>query len=145
MADPRPNAGFTLIELMIAIGILLFGVTTLAGVLSVGLGTRRSAEQQLRASALVDQVLLELEQDVLPGIDPLATELPPVEVDGPPGFPELKYRVDFTLDPERPEVVLARIEIGWREQGDWITTRFRRVLFRQAPFAQRVQRLGKRR
>ncbi len=137
----RHERGFTLVEMMVAIGILLFGVTTLVGVLGVGVATRRSAEQQLRAARLVDQVLYRLETQYLPSIPPESEEIPPLEVDAPEGFPEMKYRVDFAFDPKQPLVVLATISMRWREQGEAIGVEYRRVMFRETPFPQRVQRL----
>jgi prepilin-type N-terminal cleavage/methylation domain-containing protein len=150
MADPRAaraERGFTLVELMVAFAILLFGVTTLIGALGVGLDTRRSAEMKGRASALVGHVLHDLEERLFAGAlpadgEPAAQGAPaPLVVDQVPGHPGLGYRVEFAVDQDEPDLVLATIAIRWQGQGETFTDEYRRILLRQEPFPQRVRRM----
>ena len=143
----RAAGGFTLVELMIAFAILLFGVTTLIGALGVGLDTRRSAEMKGRASALVGHVMHDLEERLFAGTlpedegqaGPLAAPAQ-LAVDAVPGYPGLGYRVEFAVDPSEPDLVLATIAIRWQGQGETYTDEYRRILLRQEPFPQRVRR-----
>ena len=59
------SAGFTLLELMAAMGIFVFGLTALIGVLTIGVGTRRGAEMRTRAVLLADRVLHRIETETL--------------------------------------------------------------------------------
>jgi prepilin-type N-terminal cleavage/methylation domain-containing protein len=138
-------AGFTLIELMVALGILLFGVSAILGVLGVGVQTRRSAEQRHRAVQVVGGIVHDLEQSLfdgrtrgdaggLPALDPITI----TDVGGHTG---LLARVTFTTDPEHPELVLARIDVSWTEQGEAQAQTFERILRWQESYPSRVARL----
>ncbi len=142
------QGGFTLLELLIAAGILTFAVTALLGALSIGVGTARSAEMRDRAALLADTALQEVVAGILPQ-HPIPEDwqkaedlaIPPVTVDGVDGFPDMKYSVTFRVDPERPEVVLAEIDVSWREQGEFGGQVFRRILPRESPLPARVAAL----
>ena len=53
-------------------------------------------------------------------------------------FPGMKYWVEFLDDPELEKVVLARIRIAWREQGETVAEEFERILIRDTPFSHRI-------
>lgn len=158
MATERTNsprsAGFTLVELMVAMGILLFGAVSLLGVLGVGVDTHRSAEQHNLAVQLAQRVLQRLETEVVPkaliAAQDAATDGQPVNfklapVDSTPadvvGTPGLRYRVEFTQDPEQPQLVLAKVRVLWLDQGEAQAVEFQRILVGQVPFPQRIARL----
>ena len=143
---PRGEGGFTLLELMVSLGILVFGATALIGALGLGVGTRRSTEMRARAVVLADQVLHQVEQGLL-AEHPLPDDwqsaedlaLPPARVDVVDGFPGMRYSVQFTVSQERPDLVLATIEIAWRDQGDDQAQQFHRLLPRAVPLARRIE------
>ena len=137
------SGGFTLVEMMLAIGILVVGAASLIGVFGVGVATRAAAERRERAVQLADQVLYEIEQRVLGprGPDGEWPSLEPIQVDSPDDYPALRYRVEFVTDESVPDLVLARIRVGWSEQGRPAFTTFQRVLRRAEPFPRRVSRI----
>ena len=143
----RPaGLGFTLIEMLFAMGILAFGLTALIGVLTVGVSTRRSAEQKSRAALLADEVLQHVERQIFASAalgaagtaskpsDPLA----PVALDKIEGWPGMSAKIEFTRQADDPELLLATISIWWRERGDAVTETFQRIVVRERPFANRV-------
>src|SRR5690606_34489144 len=140
----RRQGGFTLLELMVAIGVLAFGITTLLGVLSVGVGSRRGSEMRARSVLLVERVFHDLETRVLPEHDwlELAEDadlaIPELRIDGVEGFPGMRCVVRFDIDPEHPELVLARVRVSWLDDGEETGEEFRRILPRDTPFSQRV-------
>ena len=138
------SAGFTLLELMAAMGIFVFGLTALIGVLTIGVGTRRGAEMRTRAVLLADRVLHRIETETLVAAelldefedDDLAIErIDQLQVDG---FPGMKYSVEFAVEAEWPELVLARIRVSWLEEGEGRGQEFVRILPREVPFSRRV-------
>jgi len=140
------SGGFTLVEMLAAIGILTLGLTAVVGVMSVGVSTRRGAELRHRAVLAVDQVLLGVATDYFPAQPPAedGAEPPPLEpliIDPIPDFPELKARVEFTADPDVPNMVLVSVWVSWLEEGLSVGEKFQRVMDRRAPFFQRVARL----
>lgn len=149
--EPRGSSerGFTLIEIMTAIAILVFGVVSLVGLLGVGVATHRSAEQHDRAVRLAERVLQRIEEEIVPrAIEAAAAAnealtLPAVDsttadVDG---FPGLRYRIEFTLDPEVPTTALCKLRVLWLDQGEAQAVEFHRILVSHVPFPQRIARL----
>ncbi|MCC6784423.1 MAG: prepilin-type N-terminal cleavage/methylation domain-containing protein [Planctomycetes bacterium] len=151
-AGPAPRAGeqgFTLLEVLVALGMLTIGLTTLLGALALGAGTRRGAEMRVRASLLADQVLQHVENELL-AEHPLPEDWEkdadlaiPAANDGEAaaalaGFPGMAWRASFTTSAERPESVLVRIEISWRDDGENDGETFVRILPRSVPLARRV-------
>ncbi len=142
----RGERGFTLLELIVALGILVFGATALIGALSLGVGTRRGTEMRARASILADQVLHHVERDLLAqhpipegwqSVDDLV--VPGERVEVVDGFPGMEYSVSFASSPERPDIVLVTVRIGWRDQGEDQGQVFQRLLPRAVPLSRRVE------
>ena len=139
------TAGFTLVEMMAAIGILVFGLTSLVGLLSVGVSARSTAELRDRAVRAADQVFLDLAEEVvvtLPdevGSDPAAAGS--IEYDPVAGYPRLKAVVTMKRDPAHPRLVLASVRISWKEEGISVGETFSRIMSRAAPFPARVGRM----
>lgn len=147
MTRSASNKGFTLVEMLFAIGILVFGITSLIGVLSVGVSTRRTAEQRVRSSFEVDRVIHRIEQELVGAIayDPMSADgeldLPVLEREHSEDYGGIQYDVTLALDVDHPELVLATIRVAWLEQGESYGQVYRRLLRRQKPFAQRIDAL----
>ena len=136
----RSREGFTLVEMMVAMGILIMGVTSLIGLLTVAVSTRYRAELRSRAVLIADQVLQDIEENAL-GRDGPDSELSQVVVESVDGFPGMGYTVDFVIDESHPDLVLAQVRVGWRQQGSELEQVFWRLLRREQPFRARVLRL----
>lgn len=142
------QGGFTLLEMMVALGLLIVGMTSVLGALSSGLGTRRQAEMRSRASLLAEQVLGELRVDpsrageafsaVGEAIDEGAEAPPPVVVERIEGYPGMRYTLFVSTDPDYPEMVLVRLRVAWRSQGEFTGTEFHRLLPRTPTLSRRV-------
>lgn len=148
MADPRRIAagqtGFTLAEMLAALGILLVGVTALLGALSASVAQRRTTEARLSAAALCEYALHRIQEEaVRPRADAqteLDLELVPLEDRSAPGFPGMKWSAVVVQDDQRPDVWLVRLQVNWLEEGESVGEEFLRVLPRQRPLAARVRR-----
>jgi hypothetical protein len=143
MAEPRrTQAGFTLAEMLAALGILLFGVTSLLAAMASSIGQRRSADARLETTALVEHVVHRAMHECIALRDgsssPVDLEFRPL-VDQPwPGFPGLRWSVRATVDENHPTVWLLRIEAKWFDGGEEIVSEYLRVVPRQAPLRDRV-------
>ena len=142
----RQEVGFTLVEMMVAMAILVFGLTTLVGVLSVGVDTRRGAERMTRGVELVERIVHRIETEIVPAfvlpdadgeVSADALAIPMVTDGRVAGYPLLAYDVTFETDVSMPHMVLARIGVRWREQGVEQSETFYRLLRRAAPAAVR--------
>ncbi len=145
MADPlhRSSAGFTLVEMLAALGILLFGVTALLGALSASVGQRRTTEARLAASALCDEAVLRIQCEAARpragGDSELDLELATLDDQTSPGFAGMTWSAATVTDENRPDLWLVRITVRWFEGGDETSEEFLRVLPRQMPLAARVR------
>jgi prepilin-type N-terminal cleavage/methylation domain-containing protein len=138
---PVVERGFTLVELMLALAILVFGVTALAGSLLTGVSMRRGSEMRFRAPALAAQAVHRIQEEEFPRYADPSEPLKGFTVEDPPGYPGMKYSVEYAKDLERPGVVLAKIKVSWLEQGERMGETFRRILLRRVPFSRRVSEL----
>lgn len=141
MATDRQR-GFTLIEMMVALAILLVGVTSLLAALAGAVDLRRSSEAQAEAGRVADQALLAVQQQIRrqPGDDALALQLPQLLDQPVPALPGMSYSVRYTREPDRFDVVLVEIDVRWREQGEDMRQRFHRLLPLQEPLGVRAAR-----
>lgn len=140
MADHHQETGFTLVELMLAIGILTVGITSLIGILSVGVSTRASADKQGRAILIADQIVHHIIENVFEAPkegEPLL-ELQPLRLEAIEGYPGVRADVEFVEGGKEPGLILAKIQIAWLEQGQAVVERFRRILVRQETFPRRI-------
>ena len=137
----KAQAGFTLTEMLVALSILIFGLTALAGSMTVGVSQRRGTDMQLRSVNMVDFIVRDLREDYLLANDADSGPLPDIERAELPSFPGMKYQVKFVSDPVNPLVVLARIYISWEEQGERVAEEFQRILIREKPFSHRISLL----
>lgn len=142
MVRATGEAGFTLAEMLAALGILLVGVTALLATLTSSIGQRRTADARLELTALAERLVFECMQTSVraPETDasPLDLEFTPI-VDRPaPGFPGMTWSARAIADESRPELWLLRIECRWLENGEPRTAEFLRVVPRQQPLRDRV-------
>ncbi|MEO6594463.1 MAG: type II secretion system protein [Planctomycetota bacterium] len=138
------SAGFTLVEMLAALGILLFGITALIGALTASIAQRRTTDARLETTALCEYAMCRLQQEAIRPRDgstsDLDLELTPLQDQTAPGFPGMRWSAKMIVDDNRPDIWLVRLEIRWMEEGDDVTEEFLRVLPRQLPLRVRVQR-----
>jgi prepilin-type N-terminal cleavage/methylation domain-containing protein len=136
--------GFTLAEMLAALGILLLGVTALLGALTATVAQRRTTDARLEAVALCEQALHRVQQEAVrrrtDADSDLDLELAPLADQTAPGFPGMTWSATAVVDDERPDVWLVRLQVRWLEEGDAVVEEFLRVLPRQLPLGQRVRR-----
>lgn len=147
MRAPRTkNGGFTILEVVLAMGILLLGLTSVLALLSFGAALARNAALRTSAAAAVDAVMVDLEESLFPleadggvgepreivdrevpghvGVVYSATAVPHPEQVPLPGGP-IEYRVD--------------VDISWKVQGAARSRSFTTLLPRQVPFGERLR------
>lgn len=137
-------AGFTLAEMLAALGILLFGVTALLGALSSSIAQRRTIDARLESTALCEHALHRVQHEAVRRRADAATDLDlevvSLENQDAPGFPGMTWSATAVVDETRPDLWLVRLRIRWLEEGDDVGQEFLRVLPRQLPLGQRVRR-----
>jgi len=143
MADRSDQRGFTLAEMLAALGILLLGITSLLGALSASVAQRRTTDARLASAAAVEEILHRLQYGAVrrrSGAESdLDLELATLEDRTVPGFDGLRWSASATVDELRPDVWCVRLQLRWLEQGDDVVEEYLRILPRQLPLAARVR------
>lgn len=141
----RARAGFTLVEVLLAMALLLFGMASILGLLSFGAGLARTAALRGASADAIESVMSDLEERLFPlarneAGDEVVGE--PVErVDVPvPGHPGLTYSTRSQENPENPLEYRVDVEIRWSVSGTTRSKRFTTLLLRQIPFGERLRR-----
>ena len=141
------RSGFTLIEVVLAMMILLIGMSSLLGLLSFGAALSRTAALESDAAAAVDAVVADLEETLFPLVlvDGREVAGEPREIrDRPvPGNPDLVYAATAVPNPEDPNTppleYRVDVEISWASSGAARSRRFSTLLLRQVPFGARLR------
>jgi prepilin-type N-terminal cleavage/methylation domain-containing protein len=100
LAIGNRQSGFTLIEILLAIGILSLGITAVLFMFTVGVQSHRRARDRTQAAMLADTVINQVSADLVGQTLP---DYYGTDVDGNPqlvdarhaDFPGLTYSVDF--------------------------------------------------
>jgi len=147
---PPERGGFTIIEVVLAMFILLIGMTTIIGLLSFGAALSRTASLRSQAANAIEAVLADLEESLFPLVlvdgnevagEPVNIERRPV-----PGSPELVYSATAVVNPDQADGALGPVEyrvdveISWSTQGAKRFRRFSTILLREVPFGERLRR-----
>ena len=162
MRTPRKaTAGFTIIEVVLAMGILLLGMTSILGMLSFGAALSRTAQLRASAAAAAEAVVLDLEETLFPLLeDPDTGQLvvgePRKVVDRPvPGHPGILYSATAEPDPSSASSLSAAsgqplgnptryrvdVHMRWTSSGQARSRVFTTLLLREVPFGERMRRL----
>jgi prepilin-type N-terminal cleavage/methylation domain-containing protein len=139
---PASDGGFTLIEMLAALAILVIGVTTLLSSLGDSVALRRSTDARLQVAQAIDELVVNVQQTGLArragGDSDLDLELAlPAAVTLPGGI-DCKLHVEAS--PDRVDLLLLHVEASWLDRGELVREEFLRVLRKELPLAVRIQR-----
>lgn len=149
--EPR-TAGFTIVEIVVAMGILLIGMSAILGLLTFGATMTRAAAMRGSASTSVEALVADLEETLFPITrDPQTGdwsvgEPPQIEERAVPGYPGLSYSAKAVPDPNElsapdgPLRYLVTVEMRWTAGGRARSKSFQTLLLRQVPFGERLRR-----
>lgn len=138
------QAGFTLIEVVLAMLVLLIGMTAILGLLSFGAALARTAALRTGAANAIEAVVTDLEETLFPlELDDLGDEVAgePLDVEGKamPGYPGLTYSTSSTQNPDNPLEYRVDVEVNWAVGGTTRSKRFTTLLLREVPFGERLR------
>jgi hypothetical protein len=148
-----PRGGFTRVEVMLAMGLLLLGMTSILGLLSFGAALSRTAQLRAAAAAAAEAVVADLEETLFPLVaDPVTGELvagePRAVLDrAVPGHDGILYSAVAVGDPSPPAEPAGprryRVDVAlrWSSAGQARTRTFTTLLLREVPFGERMRRL----
>lgn len=134
------RSGFTILEVLVAMAILLFGMTTILGLLTYGTALSKTAQLRTSAASASQAVIADLEETFFPEVGGEAGE--PVEIVERPvaGVDGLVYSAKGRPNPERPLEYRVDVAMAWSAQGVKREKRFTTLLQREIPFGERLRR-----
>ncbi|MDF1836508.1 MAG: prepilin-type N-terminal cleavage/methylation domain-containing protein [Planctomycetota bacterium] len=141
------QAGFTLIEVILAVGILALGMTSVLGLFTFGAALTQAAELRTASANVIESVTADLEVRLFPADE---TGMPGEPVDlvdqEVPGIPRAKYSVVAVPVEGSPEAedggpleYEVRIQVSFETRGVRRSRIYETRLLRQRSFAQRMR------
>lgn len=148
----RSRRGFTILEVLVAMSILLVGMSAILGLLSFGAAMTRTAALKSAGAITVDAIAADLEESLFPlELDPATREWTvgkPVAIERRElaNYPGVNYSARATPDPndKRPGGPLryrVDIEVEWTAGGRVRSKNFQTLMLRQVPFGERLRRM----
>ena len=146
------RGGFTIIEVVLAMGLLLLGMTAVLGLLSFGAALARTAQLRTQAAAAAEAVVADLEETLFPlELDPRTGarrvgQPHALEEVAVPGHPGVVYSARATPvrasddGPEGPSRYRVQVEMSWTSSGRRKARSFTVLLLREVPFGERLRR-----
>lgn len=146
------QAGFTIVEVVAAMLILMIGMSTILGLLSFGAAIARTAELRAGVAQSIEAVVADLEDTLFPlELDANGREVVGEPQDvverAVPGQPDLVYSARATPNPDTLRADYAGVpeyrvdvEVSWKSGGNTRTTSFKTLLLGEVPFGERMRR-----
>jgi prepilin-type N-terminal cleavage/methylation domain-containing protein len=144
--------GFTLVEILVAMAILAFGLTAVIGLFTLATATHKRAIDGTTAALVAERAMAEVRGGLtlafdasslprLAAVDPQASPPPDPETrvltrDGTfDGFPGYAFDVYLTplegASPRDAEAYLLEVRVRWKTQGRDRASHFQSVVFRR--------------
>jgi prepilin-type N-terminal cleavage/methylation domain-containing protein len=136
----RSRGGFTIIEVLVAMAILLFGMTAVLGLLTFGAAMSRTALLRATSAAASEAVVADLEETLFPLVGGEAG--PPVEIKDRalPGNSDVIYSATAHENPANALEYRVDVDMSWQSAGVKRERRFSTILLREIPFGERMRK-----
>jgi len=137
---PPRRAGFTIIEVVLAMFILVLGSTAIIAFLTYGASTTRHAQLRTQAATAMDAVIADLDHELFPYENGALGE--PVEIEGRevPGAPGVVYSARAFQNPRDPREYRVDVGISWESGGMQRHKEFQLLRLRELSFGERLRR-----
>lgn len=134
------RAGFTLVEVMLAVGILVFGAAAIIGMLTVGASLTRTAELRTTAASSLEAVLDDLDHQLFRLEDGELTGPHEITDRAVPHAPGVVYSATARPHPDRPKEYAVTVQLRWEAAGVQRTKRFETLKLKELSFGERLRR-----
>ncbi len=138
--DRSKRAGFTLVEVLLAMAILLLGSVGIISFLTFGGATARHAQLRTQAASAVEAVEADIERHMFPYEngelgDPVEFKERPV-----PGVSGVVYGAKAFQNPDLPREYRIDIQMSWQSAGVKRGKTWSMLRIREVPFGERLRR-----
>ncbi len=128
------RAGFTLLEVVVALAILTLGISAAIALFTAATAAHKRAIDRTHAAMIAEHVFADIESALERGADPLQIqEAPPLD-DVRRNWPGYQVKIQFyTLDgPTAEDEILLEIRIYWNYRGESREEKFQQLVTRSA-------------
>ena len=133
--------GFTILEVVLAMGVLVIGMTVLLSLFTFGAALSRSAEMRTSAATAVDAVLADLGETLFPLLPDGSVGAPaPIEERSLASAPGVVYSASAKENPDRPGEFRVDVDMWWQGAGVRRGKKFTTILLQEIPFGERMRR-----
>jgi prepilin-type N-terminal cleavage/methylation domain-containing protein len=137
-ADPRQ--GFTIVEVVMAMAILLLGSTAILAFLTFGSATARHAQLRAQAATALEAVVADIDRNLFPYEEgelgePLDLANRPV-----PGVPGVLYSARAVPNPDLPTEYRVDVDLRWESAGVQRSKSWSMLKIKELPFGERLRR-----
>jgi len=125
------SGGFTLIEILVALFVMLIGLSSAFALFAAATAMHKRATDQSMAAIMADSIFSEVESRLTAGVD--INRIARMDA----RFPKYEgYRYDLELIPldANEDEIYARLSIRWNTQGKELSRVFSTILIRRIPF-----------
>jgi prepilin-type N-terminal cleavage/methylation domain-containing protein len=125
------NSGFTLIEILVALFVMLIGLSSAFTLFAAATAMHKRATDQSMVAIMADSIFSEVESKLTSGVELSRISRSDAR------FPRYEgYRYDLLLVPmdDNEDEVYMRLSIRWKTQGKERSQVFSTILIRHIPF-----------
>lgn len=136
----KRNSGFTILEVILGMGILLIGMTAIIGLLTFGAALTHASQMRTAAANVSEAILADLDESLFPlEADGTAGEPSDFEDRPLPGFEGVTYSVQTRANPENPDEYRVDVAMKWESGGVLRSQEFSTLMTREVPFGERMR------
>lgn len=142
----RRRAGFTLVEVLLAVGLFALGASLLIGVFAAGSAMASGAALRTEAAAQLEALSADLEERLFPVLPDGGTGEARELIDVPfPGNDRLTYTARATYAPGEPfapgfpRLVRVDVEVRWNSGGRRLALESQYLLTHSVPVGERLR------
>ncbi len=139
-SDAKERSGFTILEVLLAMGILVLGATSLIGILTFGVALTRSAQLRTSAASAMDAIQADLDQNLFPIVDGEAQDPVAIVDRSVPDAPGVIYSATPHINPENEREVRVDVEMSWQSAGVMKKKKFTALKLKELGFGESLRR-----
>lgn len=134
------RSGFTIIEVVLAMGILVFGATAILGFLTFGAATVRQAQLRTTAASALEAVTADIDRHLFPFENGIVGLPKSLENRNVPGAPGVIYSASAVGNPDRADEYRVDVELSWKAAGVRRSKKIQLLRLREISFGERLRR-----
>ena len=135
------RSGFTILEVVLAMGILVIGMTVIISLLTFGAAMTRTASLRTAAASASEAVMADLAETLFP-LDETGFVGEPNKIEARQlaGAPQVVYSATSMRKPDNHREYRVDVEMSWETSGQKRSKKFTTILLREVPFGERMRR-----